>query len=228
MTTVQPLIGKGPDAESRAWVAELHADGPRREAAIGRLAELLLGATRAELRRRCAHLEPLRSGEAEAIACQSADDALIAVLGRLDTYRGASRFTTWAYKFALLEAAVAMRRRRWQDREVVLRPAAWELLDDGTNPVGDDAETAEILAATVHAIHTDLTPHQREVLIALALDGVPIDVLAERLATTRGALYASLRDARRNLRAKLSEVGLTPDPASGDPAPGAVASDAGV
>jgi RNA polymerase sigma-70 factor (ECF subfamily) len=62
-----------------------------------------------------------------------------------------------------------------------------------------------------HAIEDVLTPHQRLVLVALAVDGVPIDVLAERLGTTRGALYKTLHDARRKLRRHLAEAGLSPD-----------------
>jgi len=59
------------------------------------------------------------------------------------------------------------------------------------------------------AIDEQLTPHQRTVLVALALNGVPIDVLAERLETTRGALYKTLHDARKKLRAHLEESGLS-------------------
>jgi RNA polymerase sigma-70 factor, ECF subfamily len=65
----------------------------------------------------------------------------------------------------------------------------------------------EVLGAIRDAVRTELTPHQREVFSALALNGVPIDVLAERLATTRGALYKTLHDARRKLRAALADVG---------------------
>ena len=61
------------------------------------------------------------------------------------------------------------------------------------------------------AIAEALTPQQRAVLVAIALNGVPIDVLAERLGTTRGALYKTLHDARRKLRARLGERGLLPD-----------------
>ena len=133
------------------------------------------------------------------------------MLRKLDGYRGASRFTTWAYKFALLEAAVALRRRAWQGREVVLRPEDWSVLPDARRSVHHDAETAELLGVVTAAIDTQLTPHQREVLLALAVDGIPIDVLAERLSTTRGALYKALHDARRKLRATLAADGLLPE-----------------
>jgi RNA polymerase sigma-70 factor (ECF subfamily) len=134
---------------------------------------------------------------------QAADDALVALLAKLGAFRGESRFTTWAYKFALLEAGVKLRRRAWQDREVQLDPDRWPAhADPGSSP-HEDAEAAELLRALRDAVAAELTPHQREVLVAITLDGVPIDVLAERLGTTRGALYKTLHDARRKLRAAL-------------------------
>jgi RNA polymerase sigma-70 factor, ECF subfamily len=194
--------------ECQAWLDALRSDGPRREDAIGRLSELLLAAARSEIRRRAATARHLRGDELDDMARQSADDALVAVLAKLDHFRGASRFTTWAYKFALLEAAVAIRRRAWQGREVVLRPEDWSLLPAGTASTAHDAETAELLDHLTVAVGSELTAHQREVLIALAVDGVPIDVLAERLSTTRGALYKTLHDARRKLRTRLTAQGL--------------------
>ena len=153
----------------------------------------------------------MRGEELDDLALQAADDALVAVLAKLDDFRGASRFTTWAYKFALLEAGVRLRRRAWQHREVVLDAEVWPLMPDaGTSPEGQ-AETAELIHAIRNSIDGCLTPRQREVLVALTLNGVPIDVLAERLNTTRGALYKSLHDARRKLRSDLAERGFTLD-----------------
>lgn len=143
------------------------------------------------------------------MATQAADDALVAVLAKLDQYRGASRFTTWAYKFALLEAGVKVRRRAWQGREVVLEPEAWPAFADERASAHELLERAELFAALKTAIAQGLTPHQRDVFIALALNQVPIDVLAERLNTTRGALYKTLHDARHKLRRELSSAGVT-------------------
>src|SRR5918992_5259874 len=145
------------------------------------------------------------------LAPQAADDALMAVLGKLCDFRGASRFTTWAYKFALLEAGVRLRRRAWQEREVVLEPAAWPLVADAGHGPEGQAETGELMQALKHSIDACLTEHQREVLVALALNEIPIDVLAERRGTTRGALYKTLHDARRKLRAELARRGFTID-----------------
>jgi RNA polymerase sigma-70 factor (ECF subfamily) len=139
---------------------------------------------------------------------QAADDALMAVLSKLDDFRGASRFTTWAYKFALLEAGVKLRRRAWQGREVVLSDERWPAFPDGRVSAQEQVESAEVLDALRVAVAEELTPHQRAVFVALALDGVPIDVLAERMGTTRGALYKTLHDARRKLRGSLAAAGL--------------------
>jgi RNA polymerase sigma-70 factor (ECF subfamily) len=193
------------DAESAAWIAALGGAGPERDAAMGRLHDLLLGAARFELRRRGAR------ADVEDLACQAADDALVAILAKLHTFRGQSRFTTWAYKFALLEAGVKARRRAWQGREVPMPDERWALVADRGPGAGADAEAFELLRAVRDAIAGALTPHQRAVLVAITLQDVPIDVLAERLGTTRGALYKTLHDARRKLRAELARQGFDPD-----------------
>src|SRR5829696_9039803 len=203
-----PAAGeRGTDADSRAWLESLRAArGPDREEAIGRLHGLLLRGARYELGRRRAALAHVRGEELEDIATQAANDALMAVLSKLDDFRGQSRFTTWAYKFALLEAGVKLRRRAWQGREVVLEPERWPAFADSGETAQEGVERAELFAALRRAIEDALTPHQRRVFVALALNEVPIDVLAERLGTTRGALYKTLHDARRKLRAALSEA----------------------
>jgi RNA polymerase sigma-70 factor, ECF subfamily len=199
------------DPESRAWLAGLRASGAEQQAAIARLHTLLLKAARFEANRRASSLGHLRGGELEEIANDAADDALMSVLRRLDDFRGGSRFTTWAYKFALLEAAVKIRRRAWQGREVPLDTERWEAFRDARRSPDESAGSSELLDAVVRGVGEALTPHQRRVLTGLALDGVPIDVLAERLGTTRGALYKTLHDARRKLRAELAAQGLSPE-----------------
>jgi RNA polymerase sigma-70 factor (ECF subfamily) len=154
-------------------------------------------------------LPHLRGDDFDDLAMQSADDALVAVLAKLGTYRGESKFTTWAYKFALLEAAVKLRRRAWQGRELPLAPETWPLMPAAGPSPAATAERGELFEELQQAIARELTPHQREVLIATTLNGVPIDVLAERLNTTRGALYKTLHDARHKLRAHLAAQGLS-------------------
>jgi RNA polymerase sigma-70 factor, ECF subfamily len=213
-----PLAARAPapptpglDAESREWLRCLRATDSTRDEAIGRLHGLLLRAARFEVARRRPTLPHLRGDELEDIATEAADDALMSVLRRLDDFRGASRFTTWVYKFALLEAAVKLRKRAWQGREVPLEPEGWGLFSSSDLEPDAEAEQSELLTTLQRAIAELLTPHQRRVLVALALNGVPIDVLAERLNTNRGALYKTLHDARRKLRKHLAESGLTLD-----------------
>ena len=196
------------DAESREWLRCLRSDGVVRDEAIARLHALLVRAARFEVARRRPSLPHLRGDELDDIANEAADDALMSVLRRLDDYRGASRFTTWVYKFALLEAAVKLRKRSWQGREVPLEPESWSVFSSAELEPDAELEQSELLSTLQAAIAEVLTPHQRRVLVALALNGVPIDVLADRLSTTRGALYKTLHDARRKLRGHLKERGL--------------------
>ena len=199
------------DAESREWLRGLHGGGREREQAVLSLHALLLRAARFETDRRRAMLPHLRGDDLDDLANQAADDALMSVLRRLDDFRDASRFTTWAYKFALLEAAVKCRQRAWQGREIPLEPEGWERLAAATLSPHAEAEQHELLGSLQAAVAEALTEHQRRVLVALALNGVPIDVLAERLGTNRGALYKTLHDARRKLRAHLLARGLASD-----------------
>jgi RNA polymerase sigma-70 factor (ECF subfamily) len=203
-------IPAGIDAQSRAWLERLRSSGPDRHAAEAELHDLLLRAARFELGRRRGALAHMHGDDLADLAQQAADDALVAVLAKLDGFRGASRFTTWAYKFALLEAGVRVRRRAWQEREVALEPEVWtQVRDSGASP-HDRTHTQELIEAITESVNDALTAHQRNVLGALALDGVPIDVLAERLGTTRGALYKTLHDARRKLRSDLETKGFKP------------------
>jgi RNA polymerase sigma-70 factor (ECF subfamily) len=206
-----PLVAPSLDAESRAWLDGLRADGPARDETVARLHALLLRAARFEVGRRRASMPHLRGADFDDVAMQAADDALMSVLRRLDDFHGGSRFTTWVYKFALLEAAAKLRKRAWQGREVPLEPESWSVL--GSESLGPDGrlEQSELLTTVRQAIDDVLTPQQRDVLVALAVNGVPIDVLAERRDTTRGALYKTLHDARRKLRRHLEDCGLSLD-----------------
>ena len=199
------------DSESRRWLERLRAEGHERDAAIAELRELLLRGARHEIGRRCATLARIRGSDQEDLAEQSASDATVAILSKLDDFRGESKFTTWAYKFALYEAAAKIRKLAWRGREVPLESEDWpQVPDPGPAPHGE-VETNDLLAAIRQEIERSLTSRQREVLVALALNEVPIDVLAERMETTRGALYKVLHDARRSLRAALALRGLEPE-----------------
>jgi RNA polymerase sigma-70 factor, ECF subfamily len=191
------------DSESQELIQALKSSGRAYDDACARLHALLLRAARFEVARR---RRGLTGAEADALATEAADDALLAVLRRLDDFRGLSKFTTWAYKFALYEAAVKVRKHAWRDRELPLDANVVESLHGGSPGPEEDVEMRERLGRIAAAMDDVLTPHQRRVLVALAVNGVPIDVLAERLSTTRGALYKTLHDARAKLRAHLEET----------------------
>src|SRR5215212_10686882 len=153
------------DEDSDAWVSALATPGPAREAATVRLHELLLRAARFEVNRRRASLPHLRGDDFDDLAVQSADDALMAIMAKLETFRGDSRFTTWAYKFALLEAAVKLRRRAWQGREVPLEPETWNVFEADRGSPETHAEHGELFREIQEGIEHGLSAHQREVLV---------------------------------------------------------------
>jgi RNA polymerase sigma-70 factor (ECF subfamily) len=194
-----------PDLTDDEWIEALRV---RSDDALAALHGLLVRAARFEVGRRRAALPHLRGELLDDLAVQSADDALVAVLAKLDDFRGDSRFTTWAYKFALLEAAVRLRRLAWQGREVPLESESWERLAATGSSPERDVEVRELLDALRAAIDEQLSERQRHVLVSTTIAGVPIDVLAERLDTTRGALYKTLHDARQKLRRRLAEQGF--------------------
>jgi RNA polymerase sigma-70 factor, ECF subfamily len=215
MRSPAPRAGASARDDSGAWLAALRGPAPASARALAELHALLLRAARFELGRRRAALGNLAAGELDDLAMQAADDAMVALLGKLDSFRGESRFTTWEDKFALLEAGVKARRRAWQGREVPLEDDAWAVLADSGRSAHQALEDTATLGAVRDAVNTRLTHHQRVVFVALALNEVPIDVLAERLGTTRGALYKVLHDARRKLRAALADE-ASATPAGGD------------
>ena len=197
-----PVAPAHQDDDAR-WLRPLAAVGPAHNHAVAELHRLLLRASRFEVQRRAASLGLATGSELDDIAQQAADDALLAVLSRLAQFERRSRFTTWAYKFAIHTAGVAVRRHAWRDRELATDPShALAQLADRSNDPAEAAESRELLARIGTAI-ASLTAHQRDVLLALAVDGVPIDVLADRLSTNRNALYKTLHDARTRLRGLL-------------------------
>lgn len=206
------------DAGSLAWLTRLSPQNGERAAAVDDLRALLLRASRFEVGRRRAAVPSLNRDDREELAQRCADDALSAVLGKLDEFRGDSRFTTWATKFALLEAAIKVRRLAWEGHEIPVAPERlpWPGATDATAPPPDG--TQRVFRALQEAVEHELTPHGREVLLSLTVNNVPVDVLAERLNTTRGALYKTLHDARRQLRATLAARGIDPNSAQDEPA----------
>ncbi|HKA84518.1 MAG TPA: sigma-70 family RNA polymerase sigma factor [Acidimicrobiales bacterium] len=144
----------------------------------------------------------------EELANQAADDALASLLAKVHTFRGRSRFTTWAYKFAILQAATEVRRHAWRNREVRLDDAG--VWPDGRPGPEQLAEAVDLATAVARAMVVALTGYQRRIAVALLVDGVPVDVLADRLGTTRGALYKTLHEVRTRLRRHLAGTGHLP------------------
>lgn len=194
------------------WVARLSATGRVREEAVARLHELMLRAARHQVSRMPDAMGFGVSGREE-IVRSAADEATVSVLARLATFEGRSRFTTWAYKFGIIHTLVEVRRAAWRGREIPLRDVE-EMSETPTLAPEAHAEGVDLARAVRAAMLEELTPHQRRVAVALLIDEIPIDVLAERLGTTRSALYKTLHDARKRLRAHLAAQGyLSPETA---------------
>lgn len=193
------------DPASRLWLARLRAHGPVRDAAIARLHALLLREARQEVRRRAAGLSHPSGRDLDDLALQAADDALIAILRKLDQFRGEALFTTWARRFAALEVPGEIRRRLGHGREA---PTDSDYCPAERSPFGDPerrVEASELARTVGHLIAHELTAHQREVLLALTIDEVAVKDLAARLDSTPGALYKTVHDARRKLKLQLDD-----------------------
>jgi RNA polymerase sigma-70 factor (ECF subfamily) len=196
------------DDASAQWLAELGADGPALDGAHARLHDLLLRAARAETNRRAGRLR-LAGAEVDDLAHQAAADAMIAVLAKLATFRGESRFTTWAYKFVVFEVSAKIGRHFWTRQPTQpLDDSDWERLPERFGLLPErEAEWRELLAVFRHSVEHDLTERQRHVFKAIVLDSVPLDTLCVELDTNRNAIYKTLFDARRKLRATLVAKG---------------------
>jgi RNA polymerase sigma-70 factor, ECF subfamily len=203
------------DSESAWWLSALRSTGSDRELALGRLHAMLLRVARSELSRR-EGWHPVTGPELDDLAHQAADDALMAVTAKLGQFRGESRFTTWAYKFAVLEVSAKLGRHFWQRPVAALDDGQWDRLPDrlGLRP-DDAAEQADLLAALRRAVDEQLTDRQRRVFTAIVVDGIPLDALVVRLGPSRNAIYKTMFDARRKLRAALAANGYLAVPADG-------------
>ena len=196
------------DPTSAAWVQALAGEGRVREDAVRRLRELLLGACRAELARR-ARRAGLSGRDVDDLAQQAASDATLAVLAKLDRFRGESRFTTWVYAFAVFEVSAAIG-RRWRRRHgsIELAVDAWHTLPDRLGAGPDEQVQARELAALIRrAVDEQLTPRQRAVFVAVVVNGVPLDAVVDELGPNRNAVYKTVFDARRKIRSFLDANG---------------------
>jgi RNA polymerase sigma-70 factor, ECF subfamily len=195
------------DPESAEWLGVLNGKGPPREAALARLHGMLLRVAQRECRRRGPRLR-VTGPELEDLAYQAAADALVAIIRKLGQFRGESRFTTWAYKFVILEVSDKVGRHFWQNPGVPLDAEDWDRLPDrfGFEPARE-AEWRDLLAALRRAVDTELSPRQRQVFVAIVVNAVPLDALVVELGSNRNAIYKTMFDTRRKLRAALAANG---------------------
>jgi RNA polymerase sigma-70 factor (ECF subfamily) len=191
------------DQESTAWVRGLGGSGPAYDQTVTRLHELLLRVARGEVRRRRAQL-PIAGPELDDLAHQAAADAVIGVVGKVAQFRGESRFTTWACKFAIYEVSTKIGRHFWQKPTAPMDAEDWDRLPDrfGLDPARV-AEWRDVVAALHRAVDEELTERQRRIFVAIVLNGTPLDALVIELGSSRNAIYKALFDARRKLRASL-------------------------
>jgi RNA polymerase sigma-70 factor, ECF subfamily len=195
------------DPESAEWLGALTGTGPQREAALARLHTMLVRIARAEVRRRGPRLR-ITGPELDDLAYQAAADAVMAITRKLGQFRGESRFTTWACKFAIFEVSTKIGRHFWRNPARPLDAEDWDRLPDrfGFEPARQ-AEWRDLLAALRRAVDTELTERQRQVFVAIVVNDVPLDALVAEFGSTRGAIYKMMFDARRKLRAALAANG---------------------
>ena len=180
---------------------------------MARLHEALLRVARAEFARRGGQLR-ISGPELDDLAHQAAGDAVMAIIAKVRQFRGESRFTTWAYRFVILEVSAKIGRHFWRQPHVPLDTADWDHLPDrlGLDPARE-SEWRDLARALRRAVDQELTDHQRRIFTAVVVDGVPLDALVDRLGTSRNAIYKTMFDARRKLRASLVANGyLHEDP----------------
>jgi RNA polymerase sigma-70 factor (ECF subfamily) len=195
------------DRASRRWTEQLRAGHPRRDETVAALHEVLLRSASHELFRRSAQLGTVRGPEFDDLAQQAADDALVKILANLEQFAGRSRFTTWAYKFVIFETSRLVSRHAWQrERPLADESAPRRAAASVTADPAQSAERREQFALLATAV-VQLTARQREVFVAVALNDVPIDVLAIELGSNRNAVYKNLFDARRSLRMSMAAGG---------------------
>ena len=212
-------------AETRArtnedWLADLTDTGERRDAALGELREQLRRGLYAFLREERSDMAKRDPDDLGQTAEDFAQDTLLKILDGLSTFRGESRFVTWAMKIATRTAVSNLRRAAYRDLsldDLQERGATIRLAPDASvRPAAlpdpeREAERKEVLDVLQHAIESELSDKQRQAFLATNVDGVPIEVVANLMGSNTNALYKLMHDARRKLRSVLVEHGFTFD-----------------
>ena len=201
---------------NKEWLHDLNASGETQEAAIADLRDLLLRAALYFFSRNLADFQRLNRDEILQLAEDCAQEALIAVMNHLSDFRGDSKFTTWAYKFAINIALMTARRERWKDISLDQMTLSedgslpeWLMRDKSPGLAPDQSALQDEVGETLReVIDHELTDKQRQVLIMMVFNEVPMDEVVLRLGTNRNAVYKMLHDARRKLKAGLQARGF--------------------
>ncbi len=201
------------------WIADLTTSSAGQTQALQDLRERLQRGIFYYLSRERSDLAQLSTQELTQMAEDLAQDATLRVMENLDSFRGDSRFTTWATKIAVRVAISDLRRARYKDfrlddvtAEDELLPAAANLNNHNPLPNPESAaERSDVMTKIDSALREALTDRQYQALEAVALRGVPLEVVAEQMGTNRNALYKLVHDARRKLRTSLEAQGLSMD-----------------
>ncbi len=217
MTVIERAPTDTSERSNEAWLRALTGAPAEQDAAITALHARLQRGLYWYLARERSDLAGRSPAELEQMAEDYAQDSVMRVLQRLDSFRGESRFTTWATRIALRIAISDLRRARYRDFRLddltadgELLPARGDaLLNDDHSPTPEGiAERADVQERIARALREKLTPRQRQALEAVVLQGVPLEVVAQQMGSNRNALYKLVHDARRKLRAELEAQGL--------------------
>ena len=200
-----------PTRTNEQWLSDLQNEGPSREAALGDLRAVIMNGLPYALSRWVSPSEP----RFEFLVEEVAQETLLRILDRLHTFEGRSQFTTWAHKIAIRIALSELRRKRWRDSSLDEladnedAPAPESLMEDFSAGPETSVERADMLARVRRVIAEELTDRQREALLLLSVQELPMDEAARKLKTNRNALYKLLHDARLRLKRRLSLEGLS-------------------
>ena len=186
------------------WLIELR--GPNPDGALADLYDLLVRGLGAALGG--------YGGGVEANFGDFVQEALIKITGKLDSFRGESRFTTWAHKIAINVALTELKRRRWRDVSLQELFAGRGAADRGpaeAQPTPEQLALQDtVLQELRRMVDEELTDRQKEAVVAVLLEEMPISEVARRMGTTQNALYKVLYDARKRLKKRMEAAGISP------------------
>jgi RNA polymerase sigma-70 factor (ECF subfamily) len=200
------------DRTNEEWIAYLKSDGEQNEAALADLRSLIVSGLPYALSN---YLSP-ENPQFHSLVDEVTQDTLLRVLDNIDSFEGRSRFTTWVHKIAVRVALTELRRRRWRDfsldslveenEEGISFPSL--MIDPSPNP-DNLTQQNDMMQRVGRLINEELTEKQRLAMVAVAIEGVPLEEVARRMGMKRNALYKLLHDARLRLKKRLANEGLT-------------------